>query len=97
MRLIDADALCDKCKEAKCDYLGCKEPGNCAAAEMPTIDAVPVRHGRWIKLDGAWKSMDTGAQVTMHQASCCGRYFMHAPYDYCPGCGAKMDDEKAGE
>ncbi len=38
MRLIDADALCERCKEAKCDYMGCKEPENCAAAEMPTIE-----------------------------------------------------------
>lgn len=52
--------------------------------EAPTIDAVPVRHGRWEGSSG-----DT--------CSVCGeecfdwlntRAFL---YQYCPNCGAKMD------
>ena len=50
---------------------------------MPTVDAVPVRHGRWTIED-------------CHAATypyCCSNCTAHhrARYDYCPSCGAKMD------
>ena len=61
--------------------------------ELPTIEAEPVKHGRWIKEPGAWHMHDTGEVVNILKCSCCGSYFKNAPYKYCPKCGAKMDLE----
>lgn len=49
----------------------------------PTIDAEPVRHGRWL-VDGL-----TG----MSFCSECTDYAVEADTNYCPNCGAKMDLE----
>lgn len=57
--------------------------------KMPTIEAEPVKHGRWIHHAG----MNS-------KCSCCGRYFPVAefeqrPFDvnFCIHCGAKMDGD----
>lgn len=49
--------------------------------DMPTIDAEPVRHGRWIRMD------DTFARW---KCSECGAIESHSGWEYCH-CGAKMD------
>lgn len=46
--------------------------------EVPTVDAVPVRHGRW----------NNGYEV--QNCSECG-YRGKRSYHYCPKCGARMD------
>ena len=83
-RMIDADQLI---KEANADgaygYVDAKQ-----IADAPTVDAVPVVHGRWVSVphklarvcsvcnrDEPYKFADIDADV----------------YDYCPHCGAKMD------
>lgn len=48
--------------------------------EAPTIDVAPVRHGRW-------KSYTKN----LRECSNCG-YVVSIRYNYCPNCGAKMDD-----
>ena len=57
----------------------------------PTVDAEPVRHGRWIQDEfGTWCSV-------------CGLYAYRDKFDqpwespYCPNCGAKMDVERKEE
>ena len=96
MRLIDADALtqlhCEGCSE---DVRAiCKDDPVCASlmwvTEAPTIEAEPVRHGRWVASDPD----DHGC--VKHICSECGKYrlYMWSDYvncDYCPNCGAKMD------
>lgn len=58
---------------------------------LPTVDAVPVVHGRWIRVysrPGVFKYLgwtcDQCGQRTVHE---------YAPqwYKFCPNCGAKMD------
>lgn len=82
MRLIDADALGKFAVEA--DRMGAMlvvGKGHIMAA--PTIDAVPVRHGRWIDEHGS----------LLPRCSECGEYSDDADTrsgNYCPNCGAKM-------
>jgi len=55
---------------------------------MPTIDAEPVRHGKWINRG----TYDQGYQVNL-ECECCGEAvngYVH-DYKYCPYCGAKME------
>lgn len=69
-----------------------------AVKEVPTIDAVPVRHGEWeqvevIDYDGI--SMNDDAV----RCNVCGHveqsvYWARTYYHYCPNCGARMDGGK---
>lgn len=95
-RLIDADALmndfCDMCGTAHRCKRSCGKYD--LIAHAPTIDAEPVRHGRY-------------GFVGPHIGSTCSPYAEHGtcieckerilidPYhkNYCPNCGAKMDLE----
>lgn len=85
-RLIDADALLESlCND--CSYYGrCKVP--CIQYDMitfaPTIDAEPVRHGRWIPQDNT---------RTKFMCSDCKARNYDGSDNYCPKCGAKVDEE----
>lgn len=65
---------------------------------LPTVDAVPVRHGKWIIRDNpgtGWYRVtcsECGEDVTS-TAPCIG-FFPNAKvtWDYCPSCGARMDE-----
>ena len=85
MRLIDADAY--------------QFPGD--LVNEPTIDAVPVVHGRWeIKWNAEFVD-PFGETEEIPSAVCpfCGHEEFYVAYDdgwakphnYCPNCGAKMD------
>ena len=104
MRLIDADALVKEIKRVYCtgcnDYHGirCKACATDDALDMVedalTIDAEPVRHGRWIDMQ------EDDATEGMWRCSICGddRYFdIMTPAEcgsfYCPNCGARMDGD----
>lgn len=83
MRLIDADAY---------EY-----PGD--LIHMPTIDAVPVVHGRWVRAHG----MMPPEYHHRKQCSMCGGWALQdfigreCLSPYCPNCGIPMDvqDENA--
>ena len=103
VRMIDADAL------AKfIDYGHLNNPDEKLYSEndiremidmMPTVDAVPVRHGKWIIRDNpgtGWYRItcsECGEDFTS-TAPCIG-FFPNAKviWDYCPSCGARMDEE----
>lgn len=100
MRLIDGDALLKNIRRAvyPSDLTTTIAVGICEShvKDMPTIDAVPVVHGRpvWIN------PFDPGAKVCTWRCSSicsiCGEY-VAASWKYCPNCGAKMDDEWRSE
>ena len=48
----------------------------------PTIDAVPVVHGRWI---------DVREYCGDYMCSNCETLYGTNKFNYCPNCGAKMD------
>lgn len=74
MRLIDADELC-------ADRVS-NDPVVIAAKCAPTIDAEPVRHGKWLYVGygkpDAWYCSECSVMVAKQ-------------HFYCPRCGAKMD------
>ncbi len=86
MRLIDADAL-----PKYTGYALSADEVAMAVENAPTIDAVPVRHGRW-------EAFEDMMLDTCYRCSECGREFyleggtpQENEYNYCPNCGAKMD------
>lgn len=102
MRLIDADALKEHFKQyaihsgiqASLDRYALK-----VIEEEPTVDAVPVRHGKWIP-----RYIKIAGQNYKHgmQCSVCAEPALDAEgddylTDYCPNCGARMDAERKEE
>ena len=88
MRLIDADALKF---DIMCVYGSNPQYINWLN-HAPTVDAVPVRHGKWF---------DEGQYADYYphhawQCSECGEHVIEIDtpwYKYCPNCGARMDEE----
>lgn len=56
--------------------------------ECPTVDAVPVRHGRWVK---SGQSFVYPHKFRNYSCSVCGYDIEKTKYNYCPNCGARMD------
>ena len=100
-RLIDADAvykILESCEIRKatignpltdweygytCGIERAESEIDCA----PTLDAVPVRHGKWLPenrtMDAYWVCSCCGFPSEAHGA--------FKIYKYCPNCGARMD------
>lgn len=106
MRLVDADAV-SKLFDAEFGetlnliyagetHLDNLAEGFCEAyrviQNMPTIDAVPVVHGRWEY------SAQTIHTQSLMRCSICGWWTLDpsvdGAYHYCPHCGAKMNSEE---
>lgn len=93
MRLIDADELYKKALDIIKDEASYKAFAIVnAISTAPTIEAEPVRHGKWI---------DSGINGTVSCSLCKFTDFFAKQnrvmlFKYCPGCGAKMDGENDG-
>ena len=57
---------------------------------MPTVDAEPVRHGKWIEIVVA--ETDTSRLINW-ECSECAIVVDHNTDNYCPNCGARMVGE----
>ena len=79
MRLIDADALLKGKQDHT--YISTHEIWN-----APTVDAEPIKHGRWCKID-------TRHTYKEWECSECGFHKRNKSH-YCPNCGAKMDESE---
>lgn len=104
MRLIDADVLIEKFNE-KADMAEClidektaeRFATFCALADaveqMPTVDAVPVVHGRWINAplcgNAICRCSVCGYMVNIH-ANLSGQIMQK----FCTNCGATMDEKE---
>lgn len=91
VRLIDANAFHAKIMKDNDNDLSRKE--NIAQFLLrietePTIEAEPIRHGRWkihiLKIGG-------GDKIRSYLCSECDRY-VNMRSDFCPNCGCKMQD-----
>ena len=103
MRLMDADDLekifanlvpyvIDNALDEA--YMHGLDAGHEALQNMPTVDAVPVIHGRWLTCEDGWGDEH-------YQCSECGLEWvlndgtpLENDMHYCPNCGARMDGEK---
>lgn len=109
MRMIDADALIESIKHGLWDWETVNGIESRTVLEQtiqdirnePTIDAEPVRHGRWTECE-----YENG--INFHRCSVCGQldmyqgiftdsgdrgFIFYYKRQYCPNCGAKMDGE----
>ena len=55
--------------------------------DLPAVDAAPVVHGRWIRIDKE-KCKCSVCDVIHYIAQ-----YPHGAIDWCPNCGAKMETE----
>lgn len=87
MRLIDADAL-------KKHYAWWEDDRqklfDSIVDSQPTVDAVPVRHGKWIH--EVRYTIDSLHSYQQYRCSECGMTYI-TNTKYCPNCGARMDEE----
>lgn len=95
MQLKDADELKKSLERMLCTG---KEPDKerytydvvcCVIDEVPSVDAEPVRHGRWVKSGYACGESEWTCTV-------CGNKEWRTSTSrlkFCPFCGAKMDDD----
>lgn len=58
----------------------------------PTIEAEPVRHGRWLVKDNIYPVCSECSELSDY--NCDGT---HKQSPYCPNCGAKMDGGNENE
>ena len=103
MRLIDADALNEELSSLGMTITGLRAGKGVLnefmmeyrksvlqiVEDAPTIEAEPVRHGKWIEKRQmiAWCDDDVDVYYT------CSACEADSPceYPFCPNCGAKMD------
>ena len=93
VRLIDADVLNLEYEvEMADDWKTAHEIAN-VVKYAPTVDAVPVRHGKWIR------QTDTRFGEMLNDILICSECNIAFPTvnmirrSYCPNCGARMDEE----
>ena len=65
-------------------------------SDSPAADVAPVVHGRWESVDSSyWRWTPSGGVSVSHITYRCGRCGRGTVVktNYCPNCGAKMDEE----
>lgn len=98
-RLIDANNLieeireercynCRNFKDMKCDYCGTADYIY-MIEDMPAADVAPVRHGRWEEA-----SDGDGIVCPFCRTDFCTIIYDTEYFNYCPNCGAKMDEKE---
>ena len=76
--------------DKECEWNDAIEEAMHRFVNLPTIEAEPVRHGRWIPI-----CLTSYPPQYRQMCSCCGhRHPTSEKYNYCPACGAKMDEEE---
>ena len=90
MRLIDADALKElKFPNGESEYAtGWNDAISAIMTFQPTIEAEPVKHGKWIETD-EWDEFSG----RLYKCSNCKTFVLGYFDNYCPYCGARMYEE----
>lgn len=96
MRPIDADALkthvCNMCDDGQRE---CKGDESCAILcwinDMPTIEAEPIKYGRWEDIPGMERTVFCSECLAAANKELANKYIC------CPFCGARMNVNKGKE
>ena len=102
MRLINADALLDAMRDEEFQSWHPLDEIDNVIDKAPTVDAEPVRHGRWVK-DKERNTYCSVCDCYIPAVHCRQDYqddFSEwdeeiDETDYCPHCGSKMDAKEA--
>lgn len=62
---------------------------------MRELGYEPIKHGRWKVLHGVLAGDDIYGD--MGECSNCGLHLRNYEWNYCPNCGAKMDEQQEVE
>ena len=92
-RYIDADALKErKFPNGESEYItGWNDAISAIMTFQPTVDAEPVKRGKWIKADSQQYFRKHYPCFTCSE---CGyRKDSQKKWNYCPHCGARMDED----
>jgi rubrerythrin len=99
-KYVDIDAVKEAVRKAECDA---NWDGRIFDAEfienaldfIPAADVAPVRQGHWIKDNDSFQTDDYYCCYFDYNCSECGEIVndRHKLPNYCPNCGAKMDEE----
>ncbi len=94
MRLIDADVLLEQMKRRR-GYVGRASDAVCLVEDAPTVEAEPVRRGKWGEMPSYLPMTQTEtANFPFFKCSQCGWMRRRVnEYKYCPNCGARMESE----
>ena len=97
--MIDVDALkadygmADDCKDCKTGYRSCEYDRIYSKMDFcgwlddaPTVDAIPVVHGRWIPCNSKY-----GHDEKVYLCNQCNHNVGFKKMNFCPNCGALMD------
>ena len=98
LKLIDADALIEKYTVVIRKTADEKLKTEIAVLlkdieEQPTVDAEPVRHGKWIDMGDYWKCSECMCTQLKKIPTVYGDITLEES-KYCPYCGAKMEKDK---
>lgn len=67
-------------------------------AQLPSVDAALIVHGRWIKMTGMMPPEYHGhyecSECQWHMKGIRNSWTKEEEFLYCPNCGAKMDSEQ---
>ena len=85
-RLIDANNLIEEIREERC--YNCRNFKD-MIEDMPAADVAPVRHGRWEEA-----SDGDGIVCPFCRTDFCTIIYDTEYFNYCPNCGAKMDEKE---
>ena len=91
-RLIDANALMGNGWHLVKTGESNRFVASMSLADVPTVDAVEVVHGRWIYVDG--KGSHAEYECNQCRVHVCFDEMIDGSipaYKHCPNCGAKMD------
>ena len=99
MRLIDANALIKAFEKQENDFHSVSDFINSIATIdiASTIDAEPVRHGRWIRLEGRKYARPHKCSICRNGLDFSAVNAGRGDANYCPNCGAKMDLDEVEE
>lgn len=87
---IEREALLHKIR-----WASSAEEAVMSVRRIPAADVAPVRHGRWICINKRYGEYECSVCHGM-DSNCSDYYGIHAvtEQEFCPSCGAKMDEEK---